>query len=89
MPTLGAPPWPSVPWPTVLLIGGVAAGILLALTSRLIAALGARRRARKADRALRAAVAEVARELVVTPVKGELDRYHRFTAAVHRAARDR
>ncbi len=54
---------------------GVAAGIVLALLSRVLISVGAKSRARKADRRLRAAVAEVAEELVITPVTAELAAY--------------
>ncbi|MET9341700.1 YfjP family GTPase [Nonomuraea sp. NPDC003804] len=82
---LPEPPLPTVgevPWPTVLLIGGAIAGLLIGLLSRLAARLGGRRRARRVARALRSAVAEVGEELVLEPVKEELDRYVRFTEAL-------
>jgi GTP-binding protein EngB required for normal cell division len=72
-PTLG-----NVPWPTVLLAGGVLAGLIIALLSRVAAALGAGRRARKARRALWASVDTVGRELVLDPVRDELSRVRRF-----------
>lgn len=77
------PVWGPAPAPTVLLLGGVAAGLLLALLGSLAARAGARRRARAADRRLRAAVAEVARRLVVDPLTAETD----ALAACRRAAR--
>ncbi|WP_431897403.1 GTPase [Nonomuraea sp. bgisy101] len=77
LPTVG-----ELPWPTVLLIGGALAGLLIALLSRLAAVLGGRRRARRVARALRSGVARVGDELVLEPVKEELDRYTRFTEAL-------
>lgn len=65
---LGAP----VPWPTALLIGGVAAGLLLSLISRMLAGLGARRRAAKVQRELRAGVERVANQSVLGAVDEEL-----------------
>ncbi|WP_184756478.1 GTPase family protein [Streptosporangium album] len=77
LPTAG-----ELPWPTLLLAGGILLGLVIALLSRGAAWLGGRRRARRAARMLRASVDEVARELVLAPVKEELSRYRRFTEAV-------
>ncbi|MCK2213544.1 YfjP family GTPase [Actinomadura sp. ATCC 31491] len=88
---LPQPPLPTagpVPWPTVLLVGGAVAGVLLALLSRLLAWLGGRRRARRTGKALRAAIAEVSGELVLEPVREELDRHRRFTEALSLARAD-
>ncbi|WP_431932251.1 GTPase [Nonomuraea jabiensis] len=85
---LPQPPLPTVgvvPWPTVLLVGGVLAGVLIALLSRLAAWAGGRRRARRTARALRTAVGRVGDDLVLAPVRAELDRYARFTEALTRA----
>ena len=83
---LSAPDVQGIPLPTGLLIGGVALGILLALVSRVFISVGAKARARKAEKRLRAAVAEVAEELVVVPVAAELAA-HRTTHDGLRAAR--
>ncbi|MBB6345345.1 GTP-binding protein EngB required for normal cell division [Nonomuraea muscovyensis] len=80
VPTLG-----EVPWPTVLLVGGALAGVVVALLARLAAWVGGRRRARRTARALRAAIGEVGAAYVLQPVEAELDRYARFRAAVERA----
>ncbi|MCD4534038.1 50S ribosome-binding GTPase [Nocardioides sp. cx-169] len=61
--------------PTLLLVGGIALGLLLALVCRWLVAATARRKAHSADRRLRAAVHEVADELVVRPVAAELAAY--------------
>ncbi|MEV4358532.1 YfjP family GTPase [Nonomuraea sp. NPDC049625] len=85
---LPQPPLPTVgvvPWPTVLLVGGALAGVLIALLSRLAAWAGGRRRARRTARALRTAVGRVGDDLVLAPVRAELDRYARFTEALTRA----
>jgi len=63
------------PLPLLLLVGGVVLGILFALFCRLLVRATARRRARAADRRLRAAIAEVADELVVKPVQDVLAGY--------------
>ncbi|MFD0469563.1 hypothetical protein ACFQ0B_15560 [Nonomuraea thailandensis] len=82
---LPQPPLPTVgvvPWPTVLLVGGALAGVLVALLSRLAAWAGGRRRARRTGKALRASIGQVGRELVLEPVDAELDTYARFTEAL-------
>lgn len=76
----------DVPWATVLALGGVLGGLLVALVSRPLAALGARRRAGRVRRRLRASVEAVAREQVREPVAGEMAalascREHASTAA--------
>jgi GTP-binding protein EngB required for normal cell division len=76
----------DVPVPTLLLVGGVALGILLAVLCRLLVGRSARKRARRADRRLRAAVDEVADELVVAPLEVELDAYRVTTDGLRIAA---
>jgi GTP-binding protein EngB required for normal cell division len=85
---LPQPPLPTVgvvPWPTVLLIGGALAGVLIALLSRLAAWAGGRRRARRTAKALRAAIGRVGQAYVLEPVEAELDRHARFTEALELA----
>ncbi|MET9065144.1 GTPase family protein [Streptosporangium sandarakinum] len=77
LPTAG-----ELPWPTLLLLGGVLLGLVIALLCRVAAWLGGRRRARRASRALRASVGQVAREFVLDPVGEELTRYRRFTEMI-------
>ena len=77
---LGLPPliYPKVgyvPVPTLLLLGGLALGMLLWLLLKPIVNWGARRARRRAEQRLRAAVAEVAREYVVAPVREVLNAY--------------
>ncbi|GAC1511774.1 MAG: hypothetical protein NVS1B16_02800 [Pseudarthrobacter sp.] len=73
------------PLPTLMSAGGVALGIFLALTGKVIAAGGARARAAKARKRLRAAVGEVAGDLVVEPVEIEVSRLRSFNAALKAA----
>jgi GTP-binding protein EngB required for normal cell division len=68
--------------PTVLAVGGALAGLLLAFAARLRTRIGARRRARRAERALRKRVEAVADELVVAPVQAELGARDELCAAV-------
>jgi GTP-binding protein EngB required for normal cell division len=70
---LGVDPF-RIPWPTLMVLGGLALGLLLALVCRVFGALGARRRAIGARRRLRQSVGAVADELVRTPVGDELAR---------------
>jgi len=58
--------------PTLLLGGGLLLGLGLAIVARWFNGIGARRRARVAERALRRRVEEVAETLVVAPVEAEL-----------------
>ncbi len=76
----------EVPWATLLAIGGVVLGLLLALVSRLFAAFGARRRAARARRRLSESVAEVADRLVWMPVSEEMTALGRCRLAAAIAA---
>jgi hypothetical protein len=71
--------------PTVLLLGGIVLGVALALACRLLVSATARSRARSADRRLRSAISEVADELVVAPVRGELTAYDTLLDGLGRA----
>ena len=87
---LQLPPLPPVTWgrlpaPTVLVLGGVLAGLILAGLSRIGVVVGASRRERAARAALRRSVTAVTDELVVQPVRVELDRHARARAALTRA----
>ncbi|MFD6136973.1 GTPase [Isoptericola sp. NPDC060257] len=76
----------EVPWPTLLAIGGLVAGLLLALVSRAFTAWGARRRASRVRRRLRESVSGVADRLVRVPVGDELAALARCRAAAAIAA---
>jgi hypothetical protein len=77
----------GLPLPTLLVVVGLLAGLLLAVLSRPLVALRARRRGRAADRRLRAAVEEVAEEDVLGPMAEVRDDAARFRAAVEAARR--
>jgi GTP-binding protein EngB required for normal cell division len=87
LPEPGTPAYRGFPVPTLLLVGGVAAGVLLALVCRVLVGLTARRKARSADRRLRAAIREVSGELVVDPVQAELEAYAAVRAGLDQALR--
>lgn len=89
LPTLETPMAGPVPWPTLLLLGGLILGIVLALAGRLLARAGARRAARTARRRMAAALEATVREVAVEPLTAELTRYRTFThATTSAAARD-
>ena len=71
--------------PVVLAVGGLAAGIGLAVLSRIAGWVTARLRARKADRGLTEAIEEVADHRIIEPVEAELDAYDRFRRNIIRA----
>jgi hypothetical protein len=62
----------SVPWPTVLAVGGALLGLLVAALARSANRVGARRRAATARRRLVAATTDVGRDLVIAPIDAEL-----------------
>ncbi len=73
------------PVPVILLLGGLLLSLLLSGLCRLLVRGTAGSRARSADRRLRAAITEVADELVVTPVRAELTAYDATRAGLARA----
>ena len=80
LPEPATPAYRGLPVPTLMLVGGVLAGVLLAVSCRLLVGWTARSKARSADRRLRAAIADVAERLVLAPIDAEL--------AAYRATRD-
>ncbi|WP_375432226.1 GTPase [uncultured Friedmanniella sp.] len=87
---LRLPPLPDVLWwrlpaPTVLTLGGVLAGLLVATVARIGVVVGARRRAVRARTALRRSIAAVTERLVLEPVRTERGRYDDARAALDRA----
>jgi GTP-binding protein EngB required for normal cell division len=85
VPQPDTPRWLGVPVPTLMLLGGVAAGLLLALVCRLLVRMTARSRGRTARARLSRAIAQVAEELVVAPVEAELAAYREFREGLDRA----
>lgn len=79
------PTYAGVAAPTLLLVGGVVVGIVLALVSRMLVDLAARGRARGAEHRLRISVAEVTEDLVAAPIQVELDAYQRARDGIARA----
>ena len=75
LPDLDYPKIGSVPLPSLLLLGGVLAGLVLWLLLKPLVNWGARRARVKAEQRLRGSVTEVAREYVVAPVREVLNAY--------------
>ncbi|MGH8773985.1 MAG: ABC transporter, partial [Jiangellaceae bacterium] len=87
LPDIPTPEWGAVPLPTLLFLGGLVAGVGLAVIAAIAARIGARRSAEAVRHTLREAVGAAADEIVIAPVTADLDRYRSFrTAAL--AARD-
>ncbi|CAM3290636.1 GTPase Era [Arthrobacter ulcerisalmonis] len=84
-------PVPAVPrvegWPlpTLMILGGVLLGVLLAIAGGVVSAAAARLRGRNARRRLDHAVDAVAGRLVVEPVRDEVLRCEAFAKAVRKA----
>ncbi|MCZ4498084.1 MAG: transporter [Marmoricola sp.] len=72
---LAEPKVSGVPVAALLLGGGIALGLLLALLCRFLVGRGAVRRAQSAELRLRTAVGEVTDQLVIAPLKADLDAY--------------
>ncbi|GAA2008241.1 50S ribosome-binding GTPase [Nakamurella flavida] len=72
----------GIPVPTLLLVGGLLAGLLLALVSTPLVQAGARRRAGQVRRRLTDRVAEVADTEVLAPLRQARADHDRFCAAV-------
>ncbi|MFI1196088.1 GTPase [Micromonospora sp. NPDC020750] len=87
LPALEYPRVGEAPLPTVLLLGGLLAGLLLAALTRPVVRWSARRARHRAEKRLTAAVDAVGREYVVTPVRAVLDRYGQARQALRDAER--
>ena len=85
MPVPEVPRTEGWPWPTLMVAGGVALGVLLAITGRILGGWAARIRAAGAAKRLKAAVAAVAEQRIVEPVDVEITRLTAFNAALKAA----
>ncbi len=74
-----------LPLPTLLLVAGLLAGLLLAAVARPLAARSARRRARRARKVLLRRVEQVAETELLVPLQAEREAYRGFCAALDRA----
>jgi hypothetical protein len=75
LPEIRTPYVGALPLPTLLLVGGLLLGLVLAGVSRPLARSGARRRAALINDRLRSAVATVAGAHIVAPVRAVLERH--------------
>jgi energy-coupling factor transporter ATP-binding protein EcfA2 len=80
-----APQVGRVPWPTLLLVGGLLAGLFLAAAVRPVIHAAARRRGRRVAARLASAVERVADDLVLTPVGQVRHAYATARAALVRS----
>jgi GTP-binding protein EngB required for normal cell division len=86
LPSVEPPAFGPLPYPFLLLAGGLLIGFLLSLLTRVMGRVGGRRRKVLVAARLRDSVAEVARDRLVAPVQEVLDR-HRATREHLEAAR--
>ncbi|WP_282006564.1 GTPase [Propioniciclava sinopodophylli] len=77
--------WQGWPVQTVLVAGGIAGGVVLALLSRVFVEAGAQVKARQARKELIDAISEVTAVEVVPPIQAELDRLTAAREAAKRA----
>jgi len=87
VPAPSTPRYRGFPWPTLMLLGGVVAGLLLAWVAKLVVRLSARAKGRSADRRLRAAIADVTELLVLEPMQAEVEAYRATRAGLEAALR--
>ena len=85
LPDVPTPDYRGIPIPTGLLVGGVVLGLLLAVVSSRLAAVGASRRARAVRAAAEGAVSAVADELILHPLQAELDHRNQLRSLLERA----
>lgn len=86
-PSIETPTWGPLPAPFVLLVGGVLAGLLLALVSRFLAGIGARRRGSVINGRLRESISAVADERILAPVTSILERHRETRKHLEAAAK--
>ncbi|WP_172192650.1 GTPase [Actinomyces faecalis] len=76
---LQPPRWGIVPWPAVVLVGGVVLGLAAAAAGRSLARLGARRVQRRAARRLREASDAVVRRDLLQPLQAEVRQWEELS----------
>ncbi|NDL58983.1 GTPase [Phytoactinopolyspora mesophila] len=72
--------------PLILLVAGGFVGLVLTAARFGVARRARRQRTEEAERLLRDVVADVADEMVISPLRVEIDRYHTFRAALAEAS---
>ncbi|MFU8872378.1 GTPase [Micromonospora sp. SL4-19] len=87
LPALENPRLGEVPWPTVLLLGGLLAGLLVAALTRPVIRWAARRARQRAERRLMTSVGSIGEKYVLNPVWAVLAHYAEAREALRDAAR--
>ncbi len=87
LPTIDTPRLGPLPWPTLLLVGGLLLGAVAAALARALGRAGARRHRRAVSRRLRDVIEGVASERLVAPVSAVLERHRRTRERLDAAAR--
>ncbi|MEO9153951.1 MAG: GTPase [Lapillicoccus sp.] len=85
LPAIETPSLGPLPYATLLLVGGLVLGLALSAVSRAVTGRGAARRRQLISGRLDAAIATVADEQLVTPVREVLDRHRRTRTALEQA----
>lgn len=88
LPDPPTPDWEGIAVPTLMAVGGILGGLLLAGIGRILARISARGRAARARSRLRSAVSDVADAHVVAPVEAELARHRDLRDQLVSAARN-
>jgi hypothetical protein len=87
MPEPSTPDVLGIPVPTLMLLGGVALGLLLAGVCWVLVGFTARKRARAADKRLRSGLRSVIADMVIKPIDDELDAYDKVRHGLNAALR--
>ena len=82
--SIDVPRWGTVPWPTVLLLGGLLIGLVLAGLGTFLAGLQARRHSRRIIESLRRATDEVIDVELVEPLRTETQGWAELTRVLER-----
>lgn len=82
--SIDVPRWGTVPWPTILLLGGLLIGLVLAGLGTFLARLQARRHSRRIIESLRRATDEVIDVELVEPLRTETQGWAELTRVLER-----
>ncbi|OLL15813.1 GTPase family protein [Actinomyces oris] len=82
--SIDVPRWGTVPWPTILLLGGLLIGLVLAGLGTFLARLQARRHSRRIIESLRRATDEVIDVELVEPLRTETQGWAELTRILER-----